>query len=335
MITLKMLANACNVSIATVSKALNGAPDIGQETAARIQKTAQEMGYVPSAAARYLKTNRSHCFGVILDDGTGSGLSHEYFANLLESFKRRAEALGYDIVLISDQPGPWGNDYLTHVKYRNCDGVLILACDDVMTVAQDILRSGIPVVAVDYSLDNCSTVRSDNVQGMADLVREVYAKGHRKISVIFGEDCTVTRLRIASFYRTCEELGLDIPDEYVHSGIFHDTDSAVMATRRILSLKDRPTCILYQDDYSVIGAINEIEKHGLSVPEDISITGFDGSFVARSMRPRITTVQQDTREVGIAAANELVRAVVEERRFIPREVTVPCILLSGETVQKL
>lgn len=335
MVTLKMLANACNVSIATVSKALNGAPDIGAETAARIQKTAREMGYVPSAAARYLKTSRSHCFGVILDDGTGSGLSHEFFANILESFKRQAESLGYDIVLISDQPGPWGNDYLTHVKYRNCDGVLILACDDVVTVAQDITQNGIPVIVVDYSVDNCSAIKSDNVQGMRDLVQYAYSRGHRKIAAIFGEDCTVTRRRIASFYSTCERLGLEIPNEYVQSGIFHDTDSAVLATQRLLALKNRPTCILYQDDYSMVGAINEIEKHGLSVPEDVSITGYDGSLVARSMRPRITTIQQDTQKMGIAAANELVRAVVEERRFIPQEITIPSILLPGETVRRI
>ena len=94
MITLKMLAKECGVSVATVSKALNGAPDISAKTAFRIQKAAAAMGYTPNAAARALKTSRSHNLGVIFDDGTSSGLTHEHFAHILDSFKRRAESMG-------------------------------------------------------------------------------------------------------------------------------------------------------------------------------------------------------------------------------------------------
>lgn len=335
MVTLKMLASACNVSVATVSKALNGAPDVGAETTARIQRTAREMGYIPSAAARNLKTNRSHSFGVIFDDGTNSGLSHEFFAVMLESFKRSAESMGYDLFLISGQPGPWGDDYLTHARYRNCDGVLVLVGDNVPTVAQDILRCGIPVVAIDYIVDNCSTVKSDNVQGMRDLVRYIYACGHRKIAAVLGEDTPVTRLRSASLFRTCGELGLEIPDCYIRTAFYHDPDSSALATRQLLDLKDRPTCILYPDDFSVLGGLGEIERQGLSVPEDISITGFDGSLLARNFRPRFTTVRQDNQAMGEIAAKELARAVEEGRRFIARETVVPCELLPGETVIKL
>ena len=335
MVTLKMVAEACNVSIATASKALNGAPDIGSETAARIQRTAQQMGYIPSAAARNLKTNRSHCFGVVFDDGTQSGLSHEYFATMLEAFKKQAEALGYDILLISGQAGPWGSDYVTHARYRNCDGILILVGDNVANATQDILRRGIPVVAVDYVVENCSTIRSDNVRGMRDLVYYIYSQGHRRIAAIFGEDCTVTHLRMASFFRTCAELGLEIPDEYVKPSLYHDTDSARIATEQLLSLKEPPTCILYPDDFSLFGGMNEIERHGLSVPRDISITGYDGTTLAQCIRPRIPTVLQNTQEMGAAAAKELVRAVEEGRRFIPEEVVIPTTLLTGETVRKL
>lgn len=335
MVTLKMLAQACNVSIATVSKALNGAPDIGSETAARIQKTAQQMGYIPSAAARNLKTNRSHCFGVIFDDGTESGLAHEFFANMLESFKHQAELMGYDIFLISGQSGPWGSDYVSHARYRNCDGVLIMVGDNVVSCGQELVMAGIPAVAVDYGVDNCSTIHSDNVRGMAELVRYVHGQGHRTIAAVFGEDCPVTRLRAASFYRTCAELGVEVPDEYVRTSLYHDMDSAILATRQLLALPRRPTCILYPDDYAAIGGMNEIERAGLSIPGDVSVTGFDGSLLARYARPRMTTVQQNTRDMGIAAARELVRAVEEGRGFLPRDITIPCTLLSGETVRKL
>lgn len=335
MVTLKMLANACNVSVATVSKALNGAPDISTETAARIQRVAAEMGYIPCAAARYLKTSRSHCIGVIFNDGADSGLTHEYFAYILNSFKQRAEKLGYDITLISDQPGPWGTDYATHVQYRNCDGVAVLVADNASSAVQEILRSKIPVVTVDYGFDNCSTVRSDNVRGMKDLVTYIYMQGHRKIAAVFGEDTPVTRLRSASFFRTCEELGLKVPDEYIISAQYHNAETSAAAARRLLALPDPPTCILFPDDFSLIGGKNEIERQGMSIPADISITGFDGTLMGKVMNPRLTTVEQDTEAIGTTAAEELVRAIEEGIRFLPREVMVPCKLEPGGTVRKV
>ena len=333
MVTLKMLAKECGVSVATVSKALNGAPDISAETAARIQKAAAEMGYTPCAAARYLKTSRSHNIGVIFSDGTSSGLTHEHFAYILNSFKRRAEELSYDITLISDQPGPWGSDYMSHVRFRNCDGVAVLVADNAAPAAQELVRAGIPVVSLDYHFDNCSCIESDNVSGIRDLVEYVYSQGHRKIAAIFGDDNAVTRIRMSSFFNTCARLGLDIPEEYVCYGRYHSGEASALATRRLMELPDPPSCILYPDDFSFFGGKRELEAMGLSVPEDVSAAGYDGISVGKVVS--LTTVQQDTDAIGIAAANELARAVEEGRGCLPRIQVIPCSLITGATVRKI
>lgn len=333
MVTLKMLAKECGVSVATVSKALNGAPDISAETAARIQKAAAEMGYTPCAAARYLKTSRSHNIGVIFSDGTSSGLTHEHFAYILNSFKRRAEELSYDITLISDQPGPWGSDYMSHVRFRNCDGVAVLVADNAAPTAQELIRAGVPVVSVDYHFDNCSCIESDNVSGIRDLVEYVYSQGHRKIAAIFGDDNAVTRIRMSSFFNTCARLGLDIPEEYVCYGRYHSGEASALATRRLMELPEPPSCILYPDDFSFFGGKRELEAMGLSVPEDVSAAGYDGISVGKVVS--LTTVQQDTDAIGIAAANELARAVEEGRGCLPRTQVIPCSLITGATVRKI
>ena len=333
MVTLKMLAKQCGVSVATVSKALNGAPDISAETAARIQKAAAEMGYTPCAAARSLKTSRSHNIGVIFSDGTRSGLTHEHFAYILNSFKRRAEELSFDITLISDQPGPWGSDYVNHVRFRNCDGVAVLVADNAAPVAQELVRSGVPVVSLDYHFDNCSCIESDNVSGIRDLVEYVYSQGHRKIAIIFGDDSAVTRIRMSSFFRTCAKLGLTIPEEYICYGRYHQADVSARATRRLMELPDPPTCILYPDDFSFFGGKRELEAMGLSVPEDVSAAGYDGISVGKVVS--LTTVQQDTEAIGVAAANELARAVEEGRGYLPRTEVIPCSLITGATVRKI
>lgn len=335
MVTLKMLAKTCGVSVATVSKALNGAPDISAETAARIQKAASDMGYIPCAAARYLKTSRSHNFGVIFDDGTSSGLTHEHFAYILDAFKRRAEALGYDITLISEQSGPWGSDFVNHVRFRNCDGVAVLVADNAGPAVQEFVASGVPVVSVDYHFENCSCIESDNVGGMRDLVKYIYAQGHRRIAVIFGDDTPVTRMRMSSFYHTCSELNLNVPEEYVIHGVYHESESSARATRQLMALPEPPTCILYPDDYSFFGGKRELERMGLSVPEDICASGYDGSTLGKVLRYPLTTVQQDTTAIGTAAAEELARAVEEGRGYLPKTIVVPCSLIPGATVRKI
>lgn len=333
MVTLKMVAKECGVSVATVSKALNGAPDISAETALRIQKAASQMGYTPCAAARYLKTSRSHNIGVIFSDGTNSGLTHEHFAYILNSFKHRAEELGFDITLISDQPGTWGNDYMSHVRFRNCDGVAVLVADNATAAARELVRFGVPVVSVDYHFDSCSCIESDNVSGMQEVLKYVYGQGHRKIAAIFGEENAVTRIRRSSFFHTCAELGLTIPESYIRQALYHEGEASALATRALMALPEPPTCILYPDDFSFFGGKRELESMGLSIPEDVSAVGYDGISVGKVVS--LTTVQQDTEAIGIAAADELARAVEEGRGYIPRTLVIPCSLITGATVRKI
>ena len=316
MVTIRMIAQQCGCSTATVSKALNGAPDVSAETAERIRKTAEEMGYMPNSAARALKTSRSHSFGVLFEDATNSGLTHEFFSRILNSFKRRSEELGYDICFISDRLGGREISYTEHARYRRCDGVLIASTDFADPGVQELMASGIPTVTVDYIYDNCGSVQSDNLQGIRDLVTHVYELGHRKIAFIHGEDTAVTKIRIAGFFRTCLELGLDTPEEYVVCGMYHDPATSGRLTQQLLELKDPPTCILYPDDISYIGGMNQIEKMGLSIPEDISTAGYDGINISQILRPRLTTLHQDAELMGIRAAEDLARAVVKKEEEI-------------------
>lgn len=335
MVTIKMIAQKCGYSPATVSKALNGAPDIGSDTAEYIRKTAAEMGYTPNAAARALKTSRSYNFGVLFEDATNSGLTHEFFSHILESFKHRSESLGYDISFISGLLGGRETSYTEHARYRNYDGVLIASVEYTDPAVVELANSGIPVVSIDHSFENCGSVQSDNVQGVKDLVDYVYSLGHRKIAFIHGEFTAVTRQRIASFCRCCRELGLEIPEQYVTPGFFHDPAASALATRKLLELKDPPTCILYPDDISYLGGMNEIERLGLSIPDDISVVGYDGIKMSRYLRPRLTTLRQDAEQMGLCAAEELARAVEEGKLYLPRRIVIPGKLQLGDTVKKL
>lgn len=335
LVTIKMIAQKCGYSTATVSKALNGAPDISAETTELIRKTAAQMGYTPNAAARMLKTSRSYMFGVMFEDATDSGLTHEFFAQILDSFKKRSEELGYDILFINDTLAGRVIGYAEHARYRNCDGVLIANMDRNDPSVLDLASCGIPAVTIDYVIDQCGTILSDNVQGMRDIVYYLHEMGHRRIAWIHGQNSPVCKIRLASFYRSCAELGIEVPAGYVIPGFFRDAEFSAKATRQLLQMPEPPTCILYPDDVSFIGGFNEIERMGLRIPDDISVVGYDGIQMGQLLRPRLTTMKQDAVTMGRRAAEELVRSVEEGKLYIPQQITVPGMLLKGGTVKDL
>lgn len=335
MVTLKEIAKACDVSVASVSKALNNATDIGAETAERIRRVAREMGYHPNAAARALKTNRSHNIGVLFEDETHSGLTHEYFAHILNAVKSTAEANGYDVTFINKNIGKSRMSYLEHCRYRNCDGIVIANVEFTDPGVTELVASGIPMVTIDYSFDSRSSVLSDNAQGMRDLVEYVYSQGHRRMAFIHGEKTAVTTARLASFYKTCKDLGVDVPEGYVLDGKFHNPRESAKLTKKLLQMKERPTCIFYPDDISLLGGLTEMEAHNLSVPNDISIAGYDGVPLSRLMRPTITTLRQDSEGLGRTAVNLLLEAIDDPKTCIPQRVVVQGQVQKGDSVRNI
>lgn len=338
MVSLKDIAKRCGVSAATVSKALNNQKDIGEETRAKIKKVADEMGYLPNSAARALKTKRSYNIGILFQEDAGSGLRHEYFSGVLDGIMVEAESLGYDLTFINTHLERRQTAYLEHCRYRDFDGVVIVCVGDFnsSSVQQLMGNNRIPVVTIDYLHQNCTAVSSNNVKGMEELVRYIYGKGHRRIAYIHGQKYSyVARERLASFYRTMEELGLEVPEEYIREAKFLETKDAALQTKELLALKNRPTCILYPDDTSLIGGMNVINGMGLSIPEDISVAGYDGTKVSQMLRPRLTTIHQDTAMIGKEAADHLIAQIEKPKTALIERVVIDGELFEGESVGRV
>lgn len=331
MVSLKDIAKACGVSTATVSKALNNQKDIGEDTKAKVRYTASLMGYYPNSAARALKTKRSYNLGVLFQDEADRGLTHEYFAAVLNGFKVQAESMGYDISFISTENKKMS--YSENCRYRNFDGVVIVCVDFRNSKVQELLNSGIPMVTIDYIHQNCTSVSSDNVKGMQELVTYIYEKGHRKIAYIHGEIFSyVTRERLASFYRTADSLGLMIPECYVREAKYLETKPAAQITRELLRLKDSPTCIIYPDDSSSIGGRNAIVEAGLVIGQNISIAGYDGNMISKLLHPKLTTVSQNADKIGREAARCLIEAVERPKTTLIQRVVIEGNLIPGQSV---
>ena len=336
MTSLKDVAEACGVSVATVSKALRDQFDIGEETKEMIKRVAEEMDYHPNSMARALKTRRTGNIGVLFVDEAQSGLKHDFFAKVLDGLKRGIEAEGFDLTFINASlEGRDGMTFLQHCRYRGYDGVVLACINFEQPEVVELAHSELPIVTVDYKFPGCTMVRSDNAGGMEKLVEYVYAQGHRDIAVIHGADSFVTRERLKAIRETADRLGITIRPECMLEAAYRDADATATCTRKILDLSKVPTCIMCPDDFASLGARNAIHERGMEVGKDISITGFDGIWVASRLHPALTTIKQNAAEIGMAMAKCLVDQILHPEKEKDDEVVISTTLVEGQTVAKV
>lgn len=335
MVTLKDIANRCGLSVATVSKAINNMPDISLSTAQRIQQVAREMGYMPNAAARTMKTGRSMTVGLLVYLGSDSLWTHTYSSLVANGIHRMMEDNGYDLTPVSQKGADSMGGYLNYCRYRNYDGLIVMSGGAPDPFLQELAGSDFPLVTIDCQLQGRSSVLSDNVEGMRRLVKYVYSRGHRKIAFIRGNDSSVTSDRMTGFFSICKELGLDVPDCCIHQGEYLSREDSARATEELLALPDRPTCIFYPDDFACLGGIDVIKRCGLSIPDDISVVGYDGTRISEVIEPPLTTYQQNCDAIGASAAEMLLRSIANTRNTVSRHVIIPGRLIEGASVRDL
>ena len=332
MVSMKDIARECGVSTATVSKALNGYSDIGSKTRERVLRAARRMGYLPNSFSNAGKAKRTYQLGVLLTDGESSGLTHQYFAHVLESFRKTVTESGYSITFISGMIAERRVSYLEHCRYLGVDGVLVANIDNYDQNALELIQSDIPLITLDHVFDNRSAVCSDNVGGMRELIEYIISLGHTRIAYIHGDDNSVTRARLSSFYRTMAEAGIDVPEEYVIASAYRDFKAAAAYTQILMGLPKPPTCILYADDICGIVGGHVLRDTGWRIGKTMSAAGYDGLFFTEELRPALTTVRQDTETIGREAAMRLIRQIEEPKTTMIEWITVPATLMKGDTV---
>lgn len=337
MISIKNIAEKCGVSIATVSKALNDHKDVGAETKEMVLRVAKELGYFPNAQARALKTNKTYNVGILLDDVAKNGLTHAFFSAVVDSFRVEMANNGYDVTLINIINSQIGTDKVNsyeHCRYRCFDGVLATVVDFYCNDIRELLDSEIPVVSIDFRRENCYSVSSDNVGGMKQLVNHIYNCGHEKIAYIYGDSSQVTTTRLNAYLDTMKSLGLQVHPDYLRQARYVDGELTEKLMEDMLNLHDPPTCVILPDDVAAIGAMNAAKKLGKSIPDDISIVGYDGIKMIQILKPSLTTYCQDTAGMGRAAAQKLLKLMRKEE-VEEFDTVIPGYLIEGNTVKHI
>ncbi len=328
MVTLKDVAARCGVSVSTVSRVMNGVDLISEERAEIIRQTAKEMGYLPNEVARTLKTNRSWVIGVLYE----LPFTHAYYSLVLEEFRARAEKAGFDILFLSRSNRNGKVDYSNQALSRYMDGIAIVYADFGEDGVGRLLNGRIPVVSLDDTERSCSAVMTDYRAATARMVREAYAKGHRRIAFLHGEIGVTTRCRMEGYAEGLREVGLPFKEKYQHLAPFGHPEIVAREIRKLLAREDRPGCFLLSDDYSARGALRLLAKEGLRAPRDFSCMGFDGIPYEGTDLPALTSWRQDVSGLAETMMNTLLRDIGNGELRPPECHMLPGDWVPGETL---
>jgi LacI family transcriptional regulator len=298
-VNIRDIARAAGVSVATVSKALNGYSTVSAATREKVLRVAEEMRYHPNAAARSLVGQRSMTLGVFLT----TGLKHPFFASVLGGIDEALKARGYDLIYLTQVAMLQEYSLVRHCRSRNVEGVLVFGFQETDMDFSELIESGLPAVFIDMDMagERVGMITSDNVQAIRTAVRHLALLNHRRIAFISGIPGSYAgKMRYEGFREGMAEHGLPCLPEYTVIGDF-TRESGYAAMTKLLELPVRPTAVICCSDVSAVGAMEAAAEYGLSVPEDLSVVGFDDVEAARSVRPALTTIRQDMEAMGYRA----------------------------------
>ncbi len=304
--TIKDIAKRLNISHSTVSRALSGSSLISQPTAEKIRKAAAEMGYLHSAAARSLKTNRSQALGVIV-----SNIDDPFFGEILQGIEEVAQENGYSLFMAASQRDSEKEKYIVQVmRERRVDGVII--CSAVFSAEQSsqFSKYGVPIVIVNNQSAEAYrySIYHDDIDGARQLTRHLIELGHTRIAYLGNASAGRTNIdRAQGFELEMKEHGLKTLPGYRHDVTGNNPQNGLEGINVLLALPEPPTAVLCYNDMIATGVLKGLHNAGIRVPEEMSVTGFDNIIFSAFTQPALTTFDQPKRFIGAEAARLLLK----------------------------
>ena len=309
--TLADVARRANVSTATVSRCLNSPDQVVERTRERVMQAVKELGYAPNFGARALAAKQTNTIGAVIPT-----MENAIFARGIQAFQEELARHGYTLLIASSSyQEAMEEEQIRTLAARGADGLLLIGYHRNAQV-QDFLKARAIPTLVAWAYDAAETnaaIGFSNKHAMADLARLVFEKGHRHIGMISAETASNDRARErwAGVQLAATEAGLDV-DRIPMIETTYSIESGVQAFRQIMAWTPRPTAVFCGNDVLAIGALRAAREMGLSVPGDVSITGFDDIELASLAEPALTTVHVPHREMGRRAAGMLVDMVTNK-----------------------
>src|ERR1700722_3915894 len=322
-VTIRDVARAAGVSVATVSRAFNDSGPVHAETRQRIRDVAQAMRYVPNSAARTLRTSKANACGVLLPDLYG-----EFFSEVIRGIDQTARRHGHHVLVSSCHVDQSELDAAVRAMRGRVDGLILMLPDiDVHAVAAN-LPEQLPVVLINAadSEGAFDTITLDNYGGAYTMVRHLLAQGRERVAIITGSPRNQdARERLRGYSAALWDAGAEwradweIPGDFTEAGGYR-------AGKALAALDPRPNAVFAANDAMAIGALSAFREAGLLVPIDIAVGGFDDVPMARYMSPPLTSGHVAISELGVQAMSTLLDAVRAHNEHVRRRIVLSATL---------
>ncbi|UOE93471.1 MULTISPECIES: catabolite control protein A [Bacillaceae] len=309
--TIYDVAREAGVSMATVSRVVNGNPNVKPATRKKVVDAIERLGYRPNAVARGLASKKTTTVGVIIPD-----ISSIFFAELARGIEDIATMYKYNIILCnSDQNKEKEIHLLNTLLEKQVDGIIFMGAQIREELAEQLKRSPVPVVLA-ATLDKDQDVPSvviDYKRAVYDAVTHLINKGHTKIGMLSGslEDPVNGYQKFAGYREAIESAGLPFDENFVKIGDY-TYDSGIEAMESFIEMENKPTAIFAATDEMALGIIHGAQDKGFHVPNDFEVIGFDNTRLATMVRPTLSTVVQPMYDIGAVSMRLLTKYMNKE-----------------------
>jgi DNA-binding LacI/PurR family transcriptional regulator len=329
---ISMVAKRAGVSKATVSRVINGTARVVPETAKRVLKAIKDLDYYPDTNARTLGSGRSGLYGLIISD-----ITNPYFPELVKAFEDIAIEHGQEVLISNTGYDPKRMERcVIRMLQRKVDGLAVMTSEFGEHLIEPISKRNIPTIFMDAkkTVGNASVVNVDYTAGVNEALTHLVKLGHARLAFISGPlGLSSAQTRAEAFRAGLRAHGLKAEKRWIQEGD-HRVDGGRAAMKRILAAGDTPTAVLASNDLTAIGAMDAIREHGLRIPEDVSVVGFDDIQLSAYTQPPLTTVHVPRGEIAATAFRSLFR----EKDELPgkggqgrEHVIQPHLLVRGST----
>jgi LacI family transcriptional regulator len=311
-VSIHEVAKLAKVSIATVSRTINGVPTVTPQLSRRVWKVIEELGYYPNTQARALVSGRSRIFGLIVSE-----ITNPFFPEIVQGFEDIAVQNNYEILTTSTVHDPARMALsVRRMIERRVEGVAVVTFGMEEALFDDLKSRNVPLVFIDVGppLPRISTIKIDYLHGLRQAVQHLAALRHEKIAFVSGPLTLKTALaRQHAFMQAMGEIGLSVDPQHLVEGN-HTMEGGIAAMQKLFALSDIPTAVICSNDMTALGVMRESYAQGIHVPKELSVVGFDDIRLAQFVIPPLTTVKMSQTEIARLAFNAL---LAEVRRKSP------------------
>jgi DNA-binding LacI/PurR family transcriptional regulator len=328
--TIHDVARKVGVSKSTVSRVINDQGYVKKQTRDKVNEAIDELDYSPNYLARGMRTNKSATIGLFIPD-----FSNPFYVELFRGIEQVTRIAGYTNIICHTAKNPEAEmDYIKELLNSRIDGIILNTYHTDPRNLQYFraLAEVKPIVFMDpvFQDHSISYVVSDGYSGTKSAVKHLTDSKCKRVAYINGpKSHAVTKVRCNGFRAGMKEAGLRVDERLIYYGDF-TLECGRAAVEAFLNQKEKPDAIVSATDVMAIGALNELSRRSIRVPEQIKIVGFDNIPLAQLVRPALTTVAQPILELGENAA-ELLLKKIENPDTPNRQVVMPCTLIKRES----